>query len=98
MQCSRATQRERRSEEAAMAAGKLEHYHLFINGRSIEAASAETFRSINPASGQPWAEVAAGGPADVDRAVAAAADAASHWAALPGYERGGLLRRLGDLI
>jgi (Z)-2-((N-methylformamido)methylene)-5-hydroxybutyrolactone dehydrogenase len=81
-----------------MAAGKLEHYELFINGRSIEAASAETFRSINPASGQPWAEVASGGPADVDRAVAAAADAASPWAALPGYERGGLLRRLGDLI
>ncbi|MFG1372303.1 5-carboxymethyl-2-hydroxymuconate semialdehyde dehydrogenase [Xanthobacter oligotrophicus] len=69
--------------------------HL-IGGRDV--ASAATFETINPATGQVLAEVASGGQAEVDAAVAAAKAAFPGWAATPVKERARLLRRLGDLI
>jgi aldehyde dehydrogenase (NAD+) len=45
---------------------------LFIDGEWCAAQGGATFQSINPATEEPWAEVAAAGPADVDRAMAAA--------------------------
>ena len=44
----------------------------FIDGRFVDAASGETFATENPATGEVIAHVQAGGPEDVDRAVAAA--------------------------
>ncbi len=49
---------------------------LFIDGEFRDAAGGDRFTSVNPATGQPIAEVAKGGPADVDAAVAAARRAA----------------------
>ena len=45
---------------------------LLIGGRWLPAASGETFAVENPAREQRIAEVARGGPEDIDRAVAAA--------------------------
>jgi len=52
--------------------GHLETFKLFINGKSVDALSGKTFDSLNPYTGEPWARLADGGPADVDLAVEAA--------------------------
>ncbi|MGH8868118.1 MAG: aldehyde dehydrogenase [Actinomycetes bacterium] len=74
-------------------------YRLFVDGTSTEAASARTYESIDPYTGEPWATVADGTAADVDRAVAAARAALDGpWGSMTATQRGKLLRRLGDLI
>lgn len=45
---------------------------LFIGGRWSDAASGSHLTTLNPATGQPLAEVAAAEAVDIDRAVAAA--------------------------
>ena len=47
-------------------------YQLWIDGRSVGAASGETFETFDPSTGQAHATVARAGQADVARAVAAA--------------------------
>ena len=69
--------------------------HL-INGRAVD--SANSFESINPATQEVLAEVASGGEAEVNAAVAAAKQAFPKWAGLPAAERAKLVRKLGDLI
>jgi aldehyde dehydrogenase (NAD+) len=69
-------------------------YSLQIDGEHVPAADGGTFTSYEPATGRPLAEVALGGPADVERAVAAARAAfdAGPWPRMSGAERAGLLR------
>jgi 5-carboxymethyl-2-hydroxymuconic-semialdehyde dehydrogenase len=62
------------------------------------APSAETFTTVNPATQQVLAEVARGGAAEVDAAVAAAKAAFPAWAGRPATERAKIMRTLGDLI
>ena len=69
--------------------------HL-INGRSV--AGTDYFETVNPATQEVLAEVAAGGEAEVNAAVAAAKAAFPKWAGLPATERAKLMRKLGDLI
>jgi len=69
--------------------------HL-INGQSIAGGS--YFETINPATQEVLAEIAAGGAAEVHAAVAAAKEAFPKWAGLPAPERARLIRRLGELI
>lgn len=71
-----------------------------IDGDRADAASGETFVTINPATGAPLAEVAKSGLADVDRAVAAARAAydSRSWSGLGAADRGAVLRRLAELI
>ncbi|SFC58356.1 5-carboxymethyl-2-hydroxymuconate semialdehyde dehydrogenase [Polaromonas sp. OV174] len=69
--------------------------HL-IGGKSVE--STDYFETVNPATQEVLAEVASGGTAEVNAAVAAAKDAFPAWAGLPSTERAKLLRKLGDLI
>ena len=45
---------------------------LFIDGKLVDAASGKTYPNINPATEQVIGEVADAGPADMDRAIAAA--------------------------
>ena len=74
-------------------------YGLFVNGEFTDAKDGELFKTINPASEDVLAEVAAAGPSDVDSAVAAARDAyENRWRDLPGRERGKYLYRLARLI
>lgn len=70
----------------------------FINGTFVDAASADTFTTIDPARGETLAEVESAGAADVDRAVAAARKAQSAWAAMSGTQRGRILKRAADLL
>ncbi|MBS0441613.1 MAG: 5-carboxymethyl-2-hydroxymuconate semialdehyde dehydrogenase [Proteobacteria bacterium] len=69
--------------------------HL-IDGKPV--AGRDYFETLNPASQEVLAEVAAGGEAEVNAAVAAAKAAFPKWAGLPAVERARLVRRLGDLI
>ncbi|MFJ5837779.1 aldehyde dehydrogenase [Streptomyces shenzhenensis] len=77
----------------------LETFRLFINGASVDAISGKTFESLNPYTGQPWATIADGGPADIDLAVAAARAAfEGEWGAKSGFERAAVLRGLATAI
>jgi len=76
-----------------------ERFRMLIGGEAVDAASGATFESQNPYTGEAWAEVPDGGPADVDAAVAAARAALDgEWGQLTGFARAALLRRLADLI
>jgi 5-carboxymethyl-2-hydroxymuconic-semialdehyde dehydrogenase len=69
--------------------------HL-IGGKPVE--SSQYFETVNPATQDVLAEVAAGGEAEVNAAVAAAKGAFPKWAGLPAPQRAKLIRKLGELI
>src|SRR5690606_5966919 len=69
--------------------------HL-IAGKSV--AGKDYFTTVNPATQEVLAEVAAGGEAEVNAAVAAAKEAFPKWAALAAPQRAKLIRKLGELI
>ncbi|WP_439568875.1 aldehyde dehydrogenase [Sphingopyxis sp.] len=77
----------------------MAHYdRLFIGGEWQAPQDGELIESIDPSTAEPWAEVALGGPADIDLAVAAARDAfAGPWRKMPAWERAGILRNLAEL-
>ena len=72
---------------------KIDH---LIHGQKV--ASSDYFETINPATQEVLAEVASGGEAEVNAAVAAAKAAFPKWAATPATERAKVMRKLGDLI
>jgi aldehyde dehydrogenase (NAD+) len=77
----------------------LETFQLFIDGKSVDAASGKTFQSQNPYTGQPWAQLADGGPEDVDRAVSAARAAfEGEWGRKSGFERAAIMRDIAAAI
>jgi aldehyde dehydrogenase (NAD+) len=69
-------------------------YQLFVDGASMEAASGETFETIDPSTGRAHATVARAGKADVDRAVAAARAAFEdgRWSGLKPERRAAVLQ------
>src|ERR1019366_1728644 len=70
-------------------------YGLFVNGGFAPAGDGQQFVTLNPATQEPLARVAAAGPADVDRAVAAARTAYDQvWGPMPGAERAKYLYRI----
>ncbi len=76
----------------------LPRFQLYIDGAFVDAA--ETFESLDPATGTAWALMPAAGEAETNRAVEAA-DRAFHdpaWAGLTATQRGKLLMKLGDLV
>ena len=74
-------------------------YGLFIDGSFADAADGGTLKTINPATEEVLASVAVAGPADVDRAVAAARRAQTEvWGPMPPAERAKYLYRLARLI
>jgi acyl-CoA reductase-like NAD-dependent aldehyde dehydrogenase len=72
----------------------------FIDGRRVPSADARTFEVRSPIDweGLKLADVAAGGPAEVDAAVDAARRAFPAWAALGAGRRQAILNRLADAI
>ena len=72
------------------------HIQHLINGRAVD--SRERFQTVNPATQDVLAEVAAGGADEVNAAVAAAKAAFPAWAGMAAAERARLIRKLGDLI
>jgi aldehyde dehydrogenase (NAD+) len=73
-------------------------YGLLIGGEWVGPAAGGSFKTINPATEEPLAEVAEAADADVDRAVAAARAAFPAWAATPGAERGKYLFRIARVV
>jgi acyl-CoA reductase-like NAD-dependent aldehyde dehydrogenase len=73
---------------------------MLIDGQWTQAESGETFETVNPATGSVLAAVASGGPADVDRAVAAARRAFEQrsWADMNPHDRTLVLLRIADAI
>jgi aldehyde dehydrogenase (NAD+) len=74
-------------------------YGLYVDGGFRPAADGRTLLTEDPATEEPLATVAHGGPADVDAAVAAARRAfEGPWSAMPAAERGKYLFRLARLV
>ena len=71
--------------------------HL-IGGEQVPARSGATFETIDPATAEPFARLAAGDAEDVDHAVRAARGALREWSDVDPYERSRLLQRIADLI
>jgi aminomuconate-semialdehyde/2-hydroxymuconate-6-semialdehyde dehydrogenase len=72
----------------------------FIGGKFVSSKNDETFDDINPATGEVIAQVASGGAAEIDMAVAAAKEAFDKgpWPHMSIAERCAVLRKIGDLI
>ncbi len=75
-------------------------YRLLIGGEWVEPASGKSFPTINPATGETLAEIAAGEAEDINRAVAAARRAldSGPWPKMTPAERQKMIWRLADLI
>ena len=71
---------------------------LYIGGRRVDATSDETFRTVNPATGKPIADVQQASPADVDAAVESARSGQRTWAGTPAKERARTLQRAAALL
>ncbi len=74
---------------------RLAHW---IDGEPREAATGRWHRVFDPATGQSFAEVAAGNAQDVASAVAAAQGAFPAWSGLPNSERSRWLEKLADAL
>lgn len=70
----------------------------FIGGRLVDSERGDVFETRNPATGAVLATVQIAGPAEVDRAVAAAKAGQAEWARKTGAERGRVLLRAAALL
>jgi acyl-CoA reductase-like NAD-dependent aldehyde dehydrogenase len=79
---------------------ELKQYQMFIDGQWVDSQDGKTFASINPATGEAWAEVPEASEADVNRAVEAAHRAFTEgpWSSMTATARGKLMRRLAELL
>ena len=84
----------------ARASGLRPATGLFIDGQSAPAADRTTIPVINPANGETVAEVACGGAADIDRAVASARAAwdDGRWRHMAPRARMAIFSRFADLV
>lgn len=82
------------------AEGLRPRAEAFIDGAFVPAADGATFTDESPRDGRRIAQVARGGPEDVDRAVRAARGAfdAGNWSETAPSERRAVLLRLADLM
>jgi len=70
----------------------------FIDGEWVAAADGDRFDTVDPATGESIAMVAAADATDVDRAVDAARTAFPGWRDTDPAERGRIVHRVGELI
>jgi len=83
---------------SASGAGLLQEPKLWIGGAWVDPLDGTIANSIDPSTGQPWAEIAFAGRQDIDRAVAAAREAFDGpWRRMMPVERAAILRRMADL-
>jgi len=73
-------------------------YENYVGGEWVGAVDAGTMDVLNPATGEPIAEVPRGTQADVDRAVEAAKKALPEWLETTPAERAEVLLGLADVI
>jgi aminomuconate-semialdehyde/2-hydroxymuconate-6-semialdehyde dehydrogenase len=74
---------------------RLTHW---IDGEAREAASGRWLEVFDPATGQPFTEVARGDAADIEAAIGAARRAFPAWSALPNSERARWMEKLADAL
>lgn len=67
-------------------------------GGTYEPGQGAPFEVVDPATGEPYAEVVGASDGQVDRAVEAAADAFPAWRKTPQAERSGALRAMADAV
>jgi aldehyde dehydrogenase (NAD+) len=84
----------------APAAPKIKLTKLFIDNKWTDPVEGGEFETLNPATGEVLAKVAAGTAADVDKAVKAARRAleAGPWSTMDAADRGRLLFKLAELV
>ena len=70
----------------------------WIDGQARPAASGRWLDVFDPATAQPYAQVAAGDARDVEAAIAAAERAFPMWSTLPNAERAHWMERLADAL
>jgi aldehyde dehydrogenase (NAD+) len=85
---------------AAPSKPKVHLTKLFIDNKWVDPVDGGDFETINPATGEVLAKVAAAGKADVDKAVKAARRAleSGPWSTMDAADRGRLLFKLADLV
>src|SRR6185295_16764086 len=73
---------------------------LYLGGKWIESASGKRFKTMNPATGEPLAEVCEADAADVDAAVKAARAAVESglWSKVNPGEKAKILWKIADLM
>jgi len=71
-------------------------YPVLIGGEEVHGLP--TFADLDPSTGRELAEVARGGPHEIDAAVEAARDALERWRRTKPAERARILRRISDII
>ncbi|MBB1313025.1 betaine-aldehyde dehydrogenase [Aliivibrio sp. SR45-2] len=69
----------------------MEMNSLYIDGQSIQATSGETFTSINPANGEPIAQLGQASQADLELAIESAKRGFAVWSAMSPIERSRIL-------
>jgi alpha-ketoglutaric semialdehyde dehydrogenase len=74
------------------------HIQNYIGGQWVDAASGETFESVNPATEETVAHVALAAEAEVQAAVAAAREAYRGWRLLPAPRRGEILFEVAAIL
>ena len=81
-------------------APKVRQTKLLIDNKWVDPVEGGSFDAINPATGEPITQVAAGAAADIDRAVKAARKAleSGPWSRMDAADRGRLMFKLADLI
>jgi len=76
----------------------MKAFKNFINGQLVDAADGRTSAVVNPATGQQYATAPVSGGADVDTAMAAAAEAFGGWRDATPSERSLALFRIADAV
>ena len=73
---------------------------LWIDGAYTDAANGETYADVDPATGDVFAQIAAGSAEDIDRGIAAARRAFDNgpWPRTTAAQRAKVLRKLADLL
>ncbi|OEF11830.1 betaine-aldehyde dehydrogenase [Aliivibrio logei] len=69
----------------------MEMNSLYIDGQSIQATSGESFTSINPANGEPIAQLGQASQADLEFAIESAKRGFAVWSAMTAIERSRIL-------
>ena len=78
----------------------MKRYSMFIDGEWVNPSSGLWLDSVNPYSGEKWAEIPLGNSEDVDRAVQAAERAMRQgaWSRMTPSQRGQALVRFADVL
>ncbi len=78
----------------------MKKYQNYIDGKYVDPAAGRWLDTIDPYTGQAWAQIPQSDAADVDSAVQAASRALREgpWAKMTATERGKLMLRLSDLV